>query len=277
MVYADLHVHTNHSDGTKEIKDVLQMAIDKGIKAIAITDHDTLNHYDEVKSWGEKLGIEIIRGVEMSCYDEEVGKKIHIIGLYLNENAEHVERLCQATLKCRDIYHHQLIEKLKDKAYHIKYEDAKKYSPYNIVFKIHIFLALMAKYPHDMSPAKYRELFASKTSKEVDKQMGYIDIKEGIEAIHKDGGIAIIAHPCEYDNYDEIEKYVGYGLEGIEISHPSMREDDYTKVNEFVNKFDFVCSGGSDFHDESLTLMGNHGLSYEQFMKLKEYVKKVKR
>lgn len=277
MIYADLHVHTNHSDGTKEIKDVLQMAIDKGIKVIAITDHDTLNHCDEVKRWGEKLGIETIRGVEMSCYDEEVGKKIHVIGLYLNEKAEHVEKLCQKTLKCRDIYHHQLIEMLKDKEYHITYEDAKQYSPYNIVFKIHIFLALTAKYPQDMSPAKYRELFASKTSKEVDKQMGYIAIKEGIEAIHQDGGIAIIAHPCEYDNYDEIEKYIGYGLEGIEISHPSMKEDDYTKVNEFVSKFDLICSGGSDFHDERLTLMGNHGLSYEQYMKLKEYVKKVKK
>ncbi|MEG0277089.1 MAG: PHP domain-containing protein [Coprobacillus sp.] len=275
MVYADLHVHTNHSDGTKEIKDVLQMAIDKGIKVIAITDHDTLDHYDEVKKWGEILGIETIRGVEMSCYDEEVSKKIHIIGLYLNENAEHVEKLCQETLNCRDIYHHQLIEKLKEKAYHITYEDAKKYSPYNIVFKIHIFLALMAKYPHDMSPAKYRELFASKTTKDVDKQMGYIDIKEGIEAINQDGGIAIIAHPCEYDNYDEIEKYIGYGLEGIEISHPSMREEDYMKVEEFVNKFDLICSGGSDFHDERLTQMGNHGLSYERYLKLNE--KKVEK
>ena len=71
MVYADLHVHTNHSDGTKEIRDVLMMAKEKGIQRIAITDHDTIDHLDEVKRLGEELGIRTIRGVEMSCYDED--------------------------------------------------------------------------------------------------------------------------------------------------------------------------------------------------------------
>ena len=55
MVYADLHVHTNHSDGTKEIRDVLMMAKEKGIQRIAITDHDTIDHLDEVKRLGEEL------------------------------------------------------------------------------------------------------------------------------------------------------------------------------------------------------------------------------
>ena len=112
MVYADLHVHTNHSDGTKEIRDVLMMAKEKGIQRIAITDHDTIDHLDEVKRLGEELGIRTIRGVEMSCYDEDVAKKIHIIGLWLNEKAPHVEALCQKTLACRDAYHHKLIENL---------------------------------------------------------------------------------------------------------------------------------------------------------------------
>lgn len=83
MVYADLHVHTNHSDGTQEIRDVLMMAKAKGIQTIAITDHDTINHLDEVEQIGKKLGIRTIRGVEMSCYDEEVAKKIHVVGLWI--------------------------------------------------------------------------------------------------------------------------------------------------------------------------------------------------
>lgn len=253
------------------------MAIDKGIKTVTITDHDTIHHFEEIKRISNQLGIEIIPAVEMGCYDKAVSKKIHIIGLYLKGKAPHVKKLCQETLKCRDLYHHQLIEKLKDKEYHITYEDAKKYSPYNIAFKIHIFLALMAKYPRVMTPTKYRELFASQTTKEVDKQMGYINIKAGIESIYQDGGIAIIAHPCEYDNYNEIGKYVGYGLDGIEVSHPSMKADDYTRVQTLVDKFHLICSGGSDFHDERLTEMGNQRLSYKQFLELKEYVRKVKK
>lgn len=270
MIYADLHVHTNHSDGTMEIEDVLKMAKEKGIKAIAITDHDTVDHYFEAKQIGEALGIEVIRGVEMSCYDMDVHKKIHIIGLWLNDEIPHVEALCNKTLQCRDRYHRELILGLKEKGYSISYEDAKKYSPYNIVFKMNIFQALKEKYPDEMNAERYRELFASETSLETDLKMGYIDIKEGIQAIRQDGGIAIIAHPCEYNNYDEIEKYVGYGLQGIEINHPSMKEEDYLKTRNFALKYHLFESGGSDFHDELLTKMGSNGISESQFEALKK-------
>lgn len=271
MIYADLHTHTNHSDGTHEIRDVLEMAKQKGIQAIAITDHDTINHYDEVQSIGQELGLETIRGVEMSCYDDEVDKKIHVVGLWLNDDAPHVEALCNETLRCRDHYHRQLIQQFQTKGYDITYADAKKYSPYNIVFKMHIFLAFVEKYPELMSKEKYIELFASPTTKSVDSQMGYVDIKEGIQAIQKDGGVAIIAHPCAYHNYEEIKKYVGYGLQGIEISHPSMKEKDYVLTNELAKCYHLVKSGGSDFHDVHMTQMGTHGLTKEQYEELKSY------
>ena len=275
MIYADLHVHTNHSDGTQSIDSVFKQAKEKGIHTIAITDHDTVDHYQDILSVAQKYQLETIRGVEMSCYDEDVGKKIHIVGLWLNEEVPHVEKLCQQTLKCRDQYHHHLIELFNQKGYDISYEDAKAFSPYNIVFKIHIFLALMKRYPHDMNMSRYRELFAGQTSRDVDKQMGYIDIQKGIEAIHQDGGIAILAHPCEYDNYDEIEKYVGFGLDGIEISHPSMQQEDYPRTLEYAKKFHLLKSGGSDFHDERLTILGKFGLTKEQYELLKRKVHKI--
>ena len=244
MVYADLHVHTNYSDGTHSIEEVIRLVKNRGIKVVAITDHDTLYHYDKVKKISETNNIKTVRGVEMSCYDFDVYKKVHVVGLWLNDNPTHVEELCNHTLKCRDEYHHQLIDELNDKGLDITYE-AKKFSPYNIVFKMHLFQAIVNKYPEYNNLEKYRELFAGKVSQDVDLQMGYIDVKSGIEAIHKDGGIAILAHPCEYDNYDEIKKYVSYDLDGIEISHPSMKED--------------------DFHNIKLTSIGDFGLTKEQF------------
>lgn len=275
MVYADLHVHTQHSDGTQSIRAVFQQAKEKGIQVIAITDHDTTHHYHEIEDNANEFQIETVRGVEMSCYDEEVGKKVHIVGLWLNEKVPHVEKLCQETLKCRDTYHHHLIELLNQKGYDISYEDAKAFSPYNIVFKIHIFLALMKKYPQEMNVGRYRELFAGQTSREVDQQMGYINVQDGIEAIHLDGGIAILAHPCEYDNYDEVKKYIGYDLDGIEISHPSMKENDYSRTLEYAQKYHLLASGGSDFHDPRLTDLGKNGLTQEQYELLKRKVHKL--
>lgn len=272
MVWADLHVHTAYSDGVHSIEETVHFAKAQGIQAIAITDHDTVFHYEKVKAVCQQYGLETIRGVEMSCYDCDVHKKVHIVGLWLDEYPQYVEKLCQNTLQCRDCYHHEMIQKLNQKGLDITYEEAKQYAPYNIVFKMHLFMAIVHKYPEYNNLQKYRELFMEETSQDIDAKMGYIDVKEGIEAIRQDGGIAIIAHPCEYHNYDEIEKYVSYGLQGIEISHPSMEEEDYDLTQSFARKYNLLKSGGSDFHNIQLTPIGHHGLTKQQFMELKRQV-----
>lgn len=272
MIYADLHVHTAYSDGIHSIEDVVLLAKEKGIKVLAITDHDTIFHYNEIKKVTKKYDIETIRAVEMSCYDFDVYKKVHIVGLWLNDNPVHVEKLCNKTLQCRDTYHHTLIKELNQKGLDITYEDAKSYAPHNIVFKMHLFEAIVAKYPEYNDMKKYRSLFAGKTTVETDLQMGYIDIKDGIAAILKDGGIPIIAHPCEYNNYNEIGKYVKYGAMGIEVSHMSMKENDYVLCDEYATKYNLLRSGGSDFHAKHLTVMGKYGLTKEQFEDLKKRV-----
>jgi predicted metal-dependent phosphoesterase TrpH len=270
MIYADLHVHTNHSDGVCEIADVISSAKEKGISVLAITDHDTVDHFNEIKKFGNDFNIDVIKGVEMSCYDYDVFKKVHVIGLWLNDDTPNVKKLCDKTLRYRDNYHRDLIKELAEKGYEITYEDAKKYSKYSIVFKMNIFQALKEKYPNEMTKERYRELFASKTSKETDLKMRYIPIEEGIKAIQEDGGITIIAHPCEYDNYDEIEKYVGYGLQGIEINHSKMKEIDYKRTLELATRYNLFKSGGSDFHDPNYIKFGEFGLTKDQYKELKK-------
>ena len=265
MIYADLHLHSNYSDGTQSLEKVFALLQKKGIQVAAITDHDTLFHFPQVKAVADSYGIRTIRGVEMSCYDFDVKKKVHIVGLYPGGEAAHSEALCREVLAGRDAYHHKLIQMLQEKGFQITYEDAKAFSPHNIVFKMHIFMALVKKYPLMMNPKKYREMFAGKTSEETDKQMNYIEIRQGIEAILADGGTPILAHPCEYDNYDEVEKYVSYGLKGVEISHPLMQEADYERTLALQKQFDLIGSGGSDFHTPLQVKPGKHGLTREQF------------
>ncbi|WP_044470215.1 PHP domain-containing protein [Mannheimia massilioguelmaensis] len=273
MIFADLHVHTNHSDGVCEIKDVLENAVQHGIKALSITDHDTTNHYDEIFSYGKHLGLNIIKGVEMSCYDFDVYKKVHVVGLWLNDLTPNIDKLCGHTLACRDAYHKELINELSEKGYDICYQDAKKFSKYNIVFKMNIFQALREKYPQEMTKERYKQLFASKTSHETDIKMGYIPVRDGIEAILQDGGIPILAHPCVYNNYDEIGKYVDYGLKGLEINHSKMKEIDFKLTQEFAKKYHLLKSGGSDFHDPNLLKFGDFGLTKEQFEQLAFYAR----
>lgn len=268
MIYADLHVHTNHSDGVCEIKTVLANAAKNSLKILAITDHDTCNHYDEIFAEGNKLGLTIIKGIEMSCYDFNVYKKVHIVGLWLNEQTPHIDKLCSHTLQCRDQYHHELITQLAEQGYDIVYADAKKFSKYNIVFKMHIFQALQEKYPQEMTKERYKQLFASQTSKETELKMGYIPVQQGIESILQDGGIPILAHPCVYNNYSEIGKYVAYGLRGLEINHSKMQDVDFELTQYYANKYQLLKSGGSDFHDPRLIKFGDFGLTQPEFTEL---------
>ena len=135
---------------------------------------------------------------------------------------------------------------------------------------MNIFQALREKYPEEMTKERYKQLFGSKTKIETDLKMGYIPVDEGIAAILQDGGIPILAHPCVYDNYDEIEKYVQFGLKGLEISHSRMKPIDYELTQNYANKFGLLKSGGSDFHDPALLKFGDFGLNQAQFETLKK-------
>ena len=272
MIYADLHVHTDYSDGVHSIENTIRLASSNNIKSIAITDHDTIFHFDEIKKYCDAYKMEMIPGVEMSCYDYDVHKKVHVVGLWINQNPQHVATLCHHTLTCRDNYHKELLKQLNDKGFDITYEEVKKYARHNIVFKMHLYQAIVAKYPEYNNLDKYRSLFMSQTSYETDLKMGYIDVKEGIDAIHQDGGIAILAHPCEYDNYPEIDKYVSYGIDGIEISHPSMKEEDYPLVMKYIDQYHLLKSGGSDFHNLKFQNFGINGLTKEQYKELVERI-----
>lgn len=271
-IYADLHVHTDHSDGMRTLDEVLDAVCTRGLRAVAITDHDTVTHWDEVRAASEARGIEAVRGVEMSCYDDAVRKKVHVVGLWLGPEVPHVKALCDQVLAGRNRYHRVLAAELAEKGYPIDYADVERRARFGTVFKMHLFQTLMATYPDEMSVGRYRELFAGKTAYEVDSQMGYPGVEEGIAAIRADGGIAVLAHPCEYDNYDEVEQYVGYGLQGVEVSHPSMKEADYPRTLELAERFGLARSGGSDFHDFELTpYLGDYGLDAEAFEALKAF------
>ncbi len=269
MIYADLHTHSIYSDGIYEPEEVVKRAKEKGIKWLAICDHDTLFHQEDIKKYGEKYGVNIIKGIEMSCYNFKTFKKIHILGLFLNDDAPNVTKLCNKTLNARDNYHRELIKEYASQGYNISYEDAKKYSPYNAIFKMDIFSALKEKNP-TIDYGFYKKHFQGKVPIEVELKMDYIDIKEGIEAILADGGLPILAHPSFYNSFPEVLEYIDYGILGIEINHHSMKEEDKLKAIEIANKYNLVKSGGSDFHrerytDDGIEHFGHFGLTKEQF------------
>lgn len=270
MKYADLHMHTSYSDGDYDIKEVIEMASKAGLKTIAITDHDRADHFEKIKEIGKNFDIRLIKGLEISAYDYESHKKVHIVGLFLKESTPEIDKLNTVTNKKREAYHISLLPELSKDGFDLDYDFVKTFAPNSIIYKSDIFWALKDKYPKEMEGKGFKDIFNEKTTDELAKTMGYIPVKDAIEAINKDAGLSILAHPQEYDNRDEIEKYAGFGLRAIEINHSRMKERDFERAREFAKNFDLLMSGGSDFHRLGRFELGDYGLNKDEFVKLEE-------
>lgn len=267
----DLHTHTYMSDGLLSPKELLLMAKAKGVNTIAISDHDTYYHMKEAKVLAKKLGIELINAIELSCYNFSKMKKVHIVGLFLNDDAPNCERLGNGVLEGRNRFHKKMINDINALGYNITYDEVKSFSKSNTIFKMHLYMAIKSKYP-EVDVNFYKKHFLKDDTSDVDLEMNYISVEEGIKAILQDGGIPILAHPPLYNSMPELEEYVSYGLKGIEVSHPCMTLDDQVEVTEAARKYQLYLSGGSDFHFESnVVTLGEYGVTQREFETLKRH------
>ncbi|WP_311479623.1 PHP domain-containing protein [uncultured Anaerococcus sp.] len=270
MKYADLHMHTSYSDGDYDIKEVIEMAVGAGIKTMAITDHDRADHFEKIKEIGKDFDIRLIKGLEISAYDFESHKKVHIVGLFLPERTPEIDKLNAITNKKREAYHISLLPKLAEDGFDLDYTYLKTFAKNSIIYKSDIFWAMKAKYPERMEGVGFKDIFHEKTTDDLARTMGYIPVKDAIEAVNADGGLSILAHPQEYDNWDEIEKYKEMGLRAIEINHSRMKDGDFDRAKDFANRLDLLMSGGSDFHRLGRFELGDYGLNEDEFKNLEE-------
>ena len=270
MKFADLHMHTSYSDGDYDIKEVIEMAYNAGLKAISITDHDRCDHFEKIKELGKDFDIRLIKGLEISAYDFESHKKVHIVGLFLPEKTPEIDKLNAITNKKREAYHISLLPELRKDGFDLDLDYVKSFAPNSIIYKSDIYRAMKKKYPEKMEGVGFKDIFHEKTTDDLAKTMGYIPVKDAIDAVNADGGLSILAHPQEYDNWDEICKYKEMGLRAIEINHSRMVGGDFERAKDFAKKLDLLMSGGSDFHRLGRFNLGEYGLNKEEFKELEE-------
>ena len=270
MKYVDLHMHTSYSDGDYDIKEVIEMAVGAGIKTMAITDHDRADHFEKIKEIGKDFDIRLIKGLEISAYDFDSHKKVHIVGLFLPESTPEIDKLNAITNTKREANHLSLLPKLAKDGFELDYDYLKTFAKNSIIYKSDIFLAMKKKYPERMEGVGFKDIFHEKTTDDLARTMGYIPVKDAIEAVNADGGLSILAHPQEYDNWDEIEKYKEMGLRAMEINHSRMKDGDFERAEDVAKKLDLLMSGGSDFHRLGRFELGDFGLSEDEFRALED-------
>ena len=242
----DFHIHSKYSDGEYDVKTIINKLNKSGITNFAITDHDNVESVDYLR----ERNLNNISGVEMSSRYNNLN--MHILGYYIDGDLDELKKLCNRVSELRKARLYEHVSKL-EKEYNLQFDEldlmnlTKKYSTLG---RPHIGKLLIEYgYASSMEEAFKKYLF------NVHSSIFYrMDAKLVIDAIHKAGGIAILAHPKKIeDKYNiDIEDFlpdlVEIGIDGIEIYNSLHYNEDSKRYKEIATKYNLLISGGSDYH-----------------------------
>ena len=244
---ADLHCHTKLSDSSMGIDDLLVLAQKKGVTTIAITDRDCQAATVRGKIIGERRGITVIPGVEISSFDSKREKYVEILG-YLCDSPDRLEGLCHRNIVQRKKASQLMTLKVARK-YPITPELVLKCATGSTaVFEQHIMHALMECGLTDkLYGDLYYELFSPESPDNVLVKANYPEPAEVIEAIHEAGGIAVLAHPATDKDIEILKDLAANGLDGVEVWHPSINDEQKDILMNIAREFNLLSIGGTEF------------------------------
>jgi hypothetical protein len=269
-MFADLHLHTNFSDGTYTPEELVSQATKHGLAAIALTDHDTVEGCQRAADACKALEIEFIAGAELTAEQNE--NEIHILGYFLDT---HNARLLSEIAKFQAVRQnriHEMVARLNELNVPLRAEDVFAMANCRSPGRPHVARALVkAGLCTSLDEAferflkKHRPAFVPKAK---------ISARYAIELIHQSGGLAVMAHPGLNRTDEVIPDLVEAGMDGIECFHTKHSTAISEHYLEIADKFKLLVTGGSDCHglSKGKPLIGTVKLPYQQVEKLKSAV-----
>ena len=249
MNIVDLHVHSTKSDGSYTPSELVEHAIEKGLSAFALTDHDTTAGIDEAIAAAAGKPIEVIPGIEFSS--EYEGRDIHIIGLYLDYKSDFFQRRLVNFVNGRIMRNQEMCRRLQEHGVAITYEELVSEFPGSVITRAHYARYLLSHgYVKSLKEAFDRYVGDNAPCFVPRKK---ITPMRAVEIILKAGGIPILAHPILYHmSSARLDKLVAslkeVGLIGIEAIYSTYAPSGGGGGGGGGERYDLCISGGSDFH-----------------------------
>lgn len=245
---ADLHCHSKYSDSSVSVEDVVLMAKCHQVDAIAITDHDTMAGQAEAQYFGEKYGVEVIPGLELSGYDYKRKQKSHIL-CYMPKNPAALEPICETVWKNRDTATRKMIQ-LVAQLYPITEAMVERRAKDSTsIYKQHIMHTLIdAGYSRHFFGAVNQKLFSHRNG-QANIEIVYPDVYDVLEAVKAARGVAVVAHPGESREKGLLEELASQKLiDGVELYCPKNDETEIQRVQAIAEQYGLLTTGGTDFH-----------------------------
>jgi predicted metal-dependent phosphoesterase TrpH len=264
----DLHNHTFYSDGKFSPEELVLRAKRNGVDVFALTDHDSVFGDDEIVKIGEKHGIKVIKGMELSTYYK--GEAIHIVGLFKNNIVpKPLLDFSNDFLKKRKDRAIKMMEKIQE-IYGLKMNIDELIENSKVITRANMLFHLM----------KYNNLSREEAVPYIsNKSKAYIpstkmSVADGLKLLRESDTVVILAHPCLYPE-EYLDEILPLGFDGIEVKYPSPKNDE-KKMRKYQEKYHLLASAGSDCHGEGEGIVGDHGdigtstLTEEEFLPIKK-------
>ena len=256
----DLHTHTNRSDGSTDAADLVRLAVQEGIEALAIADHDTLAGYDAALPIAAEIGLELVCSVELSTRPNEeksCGKRqpsVHLLGYWLlSPPSSEFRCWLQSQQESRRRRNLELVAKLEHLGVPVSLNEAEIYGR-NQVGRPHFARVLCDKgYVSNIQEA-FDLYLADEAKASVERDEPTLEA--GIQRITESGGIASLAHPVRLPQRGPelarlLERLMEVGLQGIEVYHSEHSSADTAEYSQLASRFELIPTGGTDFHGEN--------------------------
>jgi len=272
MEYADLHIHTTASDGLLSPQEVVQWAHKKNLKAIGITDHDTVSGIEPAIESNERPDkLEIIPGVELNT--EYYGKEIHMLGYFIDYKDKWFLQILKRMQESRYDRAGTMIKKLNELGIKVELRQVEEISKGSSIGRPHIARAMVENgYVDNMVEA-------------FDKYIGvgcpaYVErfkltTEEAIDIIDKAGGISVLAHPGLISDKKTIKSIIDLGVKGIEVLHSKHDQEIIRYLLALAKERNLFVTGGTDCHgilQNGQPILGNISIDYNKVLELKKYL-----
>lgn len=264
---ADLHIHTNCSDGTFSPLEVVKLASEKELSCISICDHDTVSGVEEAIFAGKDFGVEVVPGVEMSA--EEDGRELHILGYFIDYKDESFIQSLNQIRADRKERLFKIVDALNHCGIGIKAEDILAFAGDVSISRLHVARYLL------------KRGFVNSLQDAFDKYIGdtapcYVanfrfSAKEVIDLIKSAKGISVIAHPGLNNVKNLLPKIFQAGIEGIEVYHSKHNSALISYYSRYAKKKGLFITGGSDCHglNKEELLIGKVTIPYSFVQEMK--------
>ncbi|GHV36697.1 phosphatase [Spirochaetia bacterium] len=249
----DLHTHSNASDGSLSPKELIQEAAKRGLSAIALTDHDTINGLEDARNEAAIQGIRFIPGIEIEITNKGPGE-FHLLGLGITRPSPAFREAVAELSRLREARNREILDKMHEFSIEATYEEVLALSGGHSVGRPH-FAALLV----NRGLVKNREQAFSRylgVGKPFYVTKAGLDFERAAALIRESGGIPVLAHPMSlYVAWgrlpDLIRDLKDKGLAGIEAWHPTAKVRACRRLEELGKELGLYITAGSDFHGEA--------------------------